>query len=186
MLRQDPDVIMVGEVRDDDTAQLALEAAMTGHLLFTSLHANNAIGAIQRLENLGCSRALIGQALALVLIQRLARRLCPRCTVMEQPPPVMIENLAAYGLADPANPQPLPRGAGCAECKHTGYNGRIAVAEMLVVNDPMRAQIMADASPPELEKFALEQRILVPFRRSALSLMARQMISASEALLTLT
>jgi type IV pilus assembly protein PilB len=186
MLRQDPDVIMVGEVRDDDTAQLALEAAMTGHLLFTSLHANNAIGAIQRLENLGCSRALIGQSLALVLIQRLARRLCPRCTVMEQPPTVMVDNLAAYGLADPADPQPLPRGKGCAECKQTGYNGRIAVVEMLQVNDGMRAQIMADASPPELEKLALDARVLVPFRRSALSLMARQMISASEALLTLT
>src|SRR5262249_39159555 len=100
MLRQDPHVIMVRQGPDGDTAQLAFEAAMTGHLLFTSLHANNAIGAIQRLENLGCSRALIGQSLALVLIQRLARRLCPRCTVLEVPPPVMVENLAVYGLAE--------------------------------------------------------------------------------------
>jgi type II secretory ATPase GspE/PulE/Tfp pilus assembly ATPase PilB-like protein len=97
MLRQDPDVIMVGEVRDDDTAQLALEAAMTGHLMVTSLHANNAVGVVQRLEHLGCPRPLIGQSLALVLVQRLARRLCPLCTTREVPPAMVLENLAAHG-----------------------------------------------------------------------------------------
>ena len=186
MLRQDPDVMMVGEVRDDDTAQLALEAAMTGHLLFTSLHANNAVGAIQRLENLGCSRALIGQSVALILVQRLARKLCSRCTVLEQPPPIVIDNLAAHGLVDRTAPAPMPRGAGCAECNQTGYNGRTAVVEMLQMNDVLRAQIMAGTSLAELEKLGLEQGSLVPFRRSAIFLMGKQMISPSEALLTLT
>jgi len=189
MLRQDPDVMMVGEVRDDDTAQLALEAAMTGHLLFTSLHANNAVGVIQRLENLGCSRALIGQSVALILVQRLARKLCPRCTVLEQPPPIVIDNLAAHGLVDrsSASAAPsMPRGAGCAECNHTGYMGRVAVVEMLQLTDVLRAQVMAGTSLAELDKLGLEQGALVPFRRSATFLMSKQMISASEALLTLT
>jgi type IV pilus assembly protein PilB len=185
MLRQDPDVIMVGEIRDEDTAQLALEAAMTGHLLFTSLHANNAVGAIQRLEDLECSRALIGQSLALVLVQRLARRLCARCTVTELPPPIMIDNLAAHGLIDPKNPAALPRPVGCPECNQTGYVGRIAVVEMLHVNDAMRSQIMAGGSLSDLDRAATEAGNLVSFRRSAIHLMSRQLISPSEALLTL-
>ena len=139
MLRQDPDVIMVGEVRDDDTAHLALEAAMTGHLMLTSLHANNAAGLIQRLENLGCGRPLIGQSLALGLVQRLARRLCPRCTTLEVPPPIVLENLAAHGLADRRVAAPLPRAVGCPECNQTGYSGRVAVLEMLAVDDALRA-----------------------------------------------
>ena len=185
MLRQDPDVIMVGEVRDEDTAQLALEAAMTGHLLFTSLHANNAVAAIQRLENLGCSRALIGQSLALVLVQRLARKLCTRCTKLEVPPPVMTENLAAQGLIERAAPTPMPRAVGCGDCNNTGYSGRVAVIEMLQLNYPLRALIMSGVSLADLEKAAADSGSLVTFRRSAAELMNRQMITPSEALLTL-
>jgi type II secretory ATPase GspE/PulE/Tfp pilus assembly ATPase PilB-like protein len=185
MLRQDPDVIMVGEVRDDETAQLALEAAMTGHLMLTSVHANNAIGVIQRFEHLGCARALIGQSLALVLVQRLARRLCPRCTTTEVPPPIVVENLAAHGLFDRDKPVALPRGVGCADCNQTGYVGRIAVIERLALDDALRAQIMAGAAVPELERIATESRNLISFRRSALHLMAKHMISPAEALLTL-
>jgi type IV pilus assembly protein PilB len=186
MLRQDPDAVMVGEVRDDETAQLALEAAMTGHLLFTSLHANNATGVLQRLENLGCSRPLIAQSVALVLVQRLVRRLCSRCAVVEPPPPVMLENLASLGLIDRASPPPLPRTVGCAECNQTGYNGRIAVVEMLQMGDPQRAHVMAGGSLADLEREAIESGALIPFRSSALHLMEKKMISPSEALLTVT
>mgnify|MGYP000361349155 CR=1 FL=1 len=185
MLRQDPDVIMVGEVRDDLTAQLALEAAMTGHLLLTSLHANNAVGVIQRFEHLGCARPLIGQALALVLVQRLVRRLCPRCVTLEVPPPVVIANLIAHGLAERDREQALPRAVGCTDCGQTGYAGRVAVVEMMTIDDALRAQIMAGAPPTTLERVALEARTLYSFRRSALQLMARQMISPAEALLTI-
>jgi type IV pilus assembly protein PilB len=186
MLRQDPDAVMVGEVRDSETAQLALEAAMTGHLLFTSLHANNATGVIQRLENLGCSRPLIAQSVALILVQRLVRRLCPRCAEVEPPPPIMLENLASYGLVNPAAPPPLPRPVGCVECNHTGYNGRIAVVEMLQMGDAQRAQIMAGANLAELERTAIESGALTPFRQSALLLMEKRLITPSEALLTVT
>jgi type IV pilus assembly protein PilB len=186
MLRQDPDVIMVGEVRDDDTAQLALEAAMTGHLLLTSLHANNAVGVIQRLENLGCPRPLIGQSLGLILVQRLARRLCQRCTTTELPPPIVLTNLAAHGLIERDVEAEMPRAVGCAECNHTGYSGRVAVVEMLALDDAMRAQITAGASVTELERVAAEERRLYSFRRAAHHLLSRHIISPAEALLTLT
>jgi type II secretory ATPase GspE/PulE/Tfp pilus assembly ATPase PilB-like protein len=187
MLRQDPDAVMVGEVRDSETAQLALEASMTGHLLFTSLHANNATGVIQRLENLGCSRPLIAQSLALVLVQRLVRRLCPRCATVEPPPPIMLENLAGHGLVDPAAaPPPLPKPVGCAECNHSGYSGRIAVVEMLQMGDPQRAQVMSGATLADLEHDAIASGALLPFRQSALFLMEKRMITPSEALLTVT
>ncbi|HWO20302.1 MAG TPA: ATPase, T2SS/T4P/T4SS family [Kofleriaceae bacterium] len=186
MLRQDPDVMMVGEVRDEETARLALEAAMTGHLMLTSLHANNAAGVIQRLEHLGCGRPLIGQSLALALVQRLARRLCPRCTTLEVPPPIVVENLAAHGLADRRAAVPLPRAVGCPDCGQTGYAGRVAVVEMLLLDEELRAQIMAGASPAELERAAAGAGSLVSFRASALGLMARQLISPAEALLILS
>jgi len=185
ILRQDPDVIMVGEVRDDDTAQLALEAAMTGHLMLTSLHANNAVGVVQRLENLSCPLPLIGQSLALVLVQRLARRLCPRCSTTEVPPPVVLANLAAHGLVERDQRVAMPRAVGCAECNHTGYAGRVAVVEMLALDDSLRARITAGASVTELERHAAESKLLHSFRRSSLQLMSRQMISPAEALLLL-
>jgi type IV pilus assembly protein PilB len=185
MLRQDPDVIMVGEVRDDDTAQLALEAAMTGHLMLTSVHANNAVGVIQRFEHLGCARPLIGQSLALAVVQRLARRLCPRCTTTEVPPPIVLANLAAHGLVEPGRRPALPRAVGCAECNQTGYAGRVAVVEMLALDDALRAQIMAGAPITELERLATDARLLYSFRQSALQLMARQILTPAEALLTL-
>ncbi|HSK04185.1 MAG TPA: ATPase, T2SS/T4P/T4SS family [Kofleriaceae bacterium] len=185
MLRQDPDVIMVGEVRDDDTAHLALEAAMTGHLMLTSLHANNAVGVVQRLEHLGCGRPLIGQSLALVLVQRLARRLCPRCTQAEVPPPIVLETLAAQGLADRRAAVPLPRAVGCPECNQTGYAGRVAVLEMLLLDDALRGLIMAGVPLPELERVATASGALVSFRASSLELMKKHLISPAEALVVL-
>jgi type IV pilus assembly protein PilB len=186
MLRQDPDVIMVGEVRDDLTAQLALEAAMTGHLMLTSLHANTAVGVVQRFEHLGCARPLIGQSLALVLVQRLARRLCPRCTTTDVPPPIILSNLAAHGLVERDREVALPRAVGCAECNQTGYAGRVAVVEMLALDDALRAQIMAGTPITALERIAGEAKMLYSFRRSALHLMTKQLISPAEALLTLS
>jgi type II secretory ATPase GspE/PulE/Tfp pilus assembly ATPase PilB-like protein len=175
---------MVGEVRDDSTAPLALEAAMTGHLMLTSVHANNAVGVIQRFEHLSCPRPLIGQSLALVLVQRLVRRLCPRCTTTEVPPPIVIANLAAHGLVDRDQPA-MPRPVGCAECGQTGYAGRVAVVEMLALDDALRAQIMTGAPASTLERVAIDARLLYSFRRSALHLMSRNLISPAEALLTL-
>ncbi|MBI2897419.1 MAG: Flp pilus assembly complex ATPase component TadA [Deltaproteobacteria bacterium] len=183
MLRQDPDVVMVGEVRDEETAKMALEAAMTGHLLFTSMHANDAITAVQRFENLGCGRSLIAQSLALVLVQRLVRRLCPGCCRAEVPAPILFESLVARGLVDRSAQVPLPRAVGCDACGQTGYSGRIAVVETLQVTDEIRAGLMAGQHLAELARMATESRLLFTFARYASFLMARKVVGPSEALL---
>jgi type IV pilus assembly protein PilB len=183
-MRQDPDVIMVGEVRDAETAQLALEAAMTGHLLLTSFHASNAMAVIPRLDNLECNRTMIAQSLALIVVQRLARRLCPRCLTTEPPPPVLLASLAERGLVDRAAAVPLPRATGCAECSHSGFAGRVAVIESLRLGEDLRTALMADKPLHEIEEMALEAGLLIPFRRYASFLMTRKLIGPAEALLT--
>jgi type IV pilus assembly protein PilB len=182
-LRQDPDVIMVGEIRDDETAKIALEAAMTGHLLFTSLHAPTAIGVLQRFENLGAARSLVAQSLALVIVQRLARRLCASCVKVEPPAPLLYETLAARGLVEPAAPVPLPRPVGCETCRGTGHLGRVAVVEALQLTDEVRSGLMSGAPLGDLERIARETGVLFTFQRSASHLMARKIIAPSEALL---
>ena len=176
---------MIGEVRDEETARLALEAALAGRLVLASLHAHGALGAVQRLEHLGCSRPLIGQSLALALAQRLARRLCPRCVAVEPPPPVLLESLAARGLADRRAPAPLPRPVGCPDCGQTGYAGRVAVVEALLLDGELCAQLTAGVPLPELERAATESGALTTFRVSALRLMSSHILSPAEVLLTL-
>ena len=143
VLRQDPDVLMVGEIRDRETAELALEAAMTGHLLLTSIHANNALAAVQRLINIGCEQTAIAQSLALVLVQRLVGRMCSHCVVNETPPPILHQTLAKRGIVEASAPVPLPRARGCDACNQTGQAGRIAVIESLLVTDAVRNELMA-------------------------------------------
>jgi type II secretory ATPase GspE/PulE/Tfp pilus assembly ATPase PilB-like protein len=184
MLRQDPDVIVVGEMRDQDTARIALEAAMTGHLLLTSLHANNAVAAVQRLENLGVGRALIAQSINLVLVQRLVRKLCSACRKLDPPTPAMLESLIAHRVVEKGT-QTLPRALGCDACAGTGYVGRAAVVESLQINDAVREAI-ADGRPlAEVQQIARDGRALVRFLDYARHLLAKQVISASEVLLSL-
>ncbi len=130
-LRQDPDVIMVGEIRDTETAQIAVQAALTGHMILSTLHTNTAAGAIGRLIDMGAEPFLLGSVLAGVLAQRLVRRLCPECRAAYHPDP---ETCAELGL--PADcPQPTwYRAAGCDACHGTGYSGRVAVFEFLAID----------------------------------------------------
>jgi len=184
VLRQDPDVIVVGEMRDDDTAQIALEAAMTGHLLLTSLHANNAVATIQRLENLGTGRALIAQSIHLVLVQRLVRKLCSACRKLDAPTPALLESLIARKIVDKGQ-QVLPRAVGCDACGGSGYVGRAAVVETLQITDAVRDAIAAGRPLAEVHQVAREGRALVPFIDYARHLLHKQIISASEVLLSL-
>ncbi len=184
MLRQDPDVVMVGEVRDEETAQLALEAAMTGHLVFTSIHANNAGAVVQRFENFGCNRTVIAQSLALVLIQRLARRLCPRCTVTGDVPELLRDSLIARELYDPKNPVPFPRAPGCDACDQTGLAGRVAVIESMRVNDEIRSMLMANRLLGDTIALAEQTGALVRFPRYASFMMEQRLIGPAEALLS--
>lgn len=182
-LRQDPDVIAVGETRDAATAQMALEAAMTGHLLLTSLHANDVAAALQRLESLGCSRTLISQSLALVLVQKLVRRLCRECLRVEAPPSAVVESLAARRLVERGAAPSLPRAVGCEACQGTGYQGRVLVVEHLQVSEATRDALMAGEALGDILRAAQERRAWQPFHASAALLMARKLISPSEALL---
>jgi type II secretory ATPase GspE/PulE/Tfp pilus assembly ATPase PilB-like protein len=183
MLRQDPDVIVVGEMRDQDTAQMGLEAAMTGHLLLTSLHANNAVAAVQRLENLGTGRALIAQSIALVMVQRLVKKLCSACRKLDPPTPALLEALIARKIVDKGT-QTLPRAVGCDACGGTGYVGRAAVVESMQINDQVREAIAAGRSLAEVQNVARETRALVPFVEYARTLLQKQVISAAEVLLS--
>jgi type IV pilus assembly protein PilB len=184
MLRQDPDVIVVGETRDHETAVLALEAAMTGHLLLTSLHANNSMAALQRLENLGCSRALIGQSVALVVVQRLVRKLCSACRKLDPAAPALLESLIARKIVDRGETL-LPRAVGCDACAGTGYVGRAVVVETLQLTDAVREALTSGRTLAEVQQLALSQRALQPFLEYSRFLLQRQIISANEVLLSL-
>jgi type II secretory ATPase GspE/PulE/Tfp pilus assembly ATPase PilB-like protein len=183
MLRQDPDVIVVGETRDEATAQIALEASMTGHLLLTSVHANNAVATIQRLENLGASRALISQSLHLVMVQRLVRKLCSACRKLDAPAPALLDSLIARKAVDKGT-QVLPRAVGCDACAGTGYVGRAAVVEALQITDSVREAIAAGRPLTDVQQLAKESRALVSFLDYARALLQKQIISASEVLLS--
>jgi type IV pilus assembly protein PilB len=186
LLRQDPDVIVVGETRDAETAVIALEGAMTGHLLFTSLHANNAMATFQRLENLGCSRALIAQSIALVVVQRLVRKLCGACRTQEPHPRALTEALVTRKVLDRSQlDAALPRAVGCDACNRTGYVGRCVVVESFQVNEEARAALASGKPLSQIEPFAITSRALLPFHQYAAALLQSQMISATEVLAAL-
>lgn len=151
ILRQDPDVILVGEIRDGETAQVASEAALTGHLVFSSLHANTALSAIVRLRELGVEGYLIAATLRGVIAQRLVRRLCPVCARTAPPTEAEAAAFAAQGL--PVPPQ-LRHAAGCASCDGSGYSGRIGIFDILEIDDAIRAAIDSDASELRLREAA--------------------------------
>jgi type IV pilus assembly protein PilB len=140
VLRQDPDVVFVGEVRDPETAKLALEASMTGHLVLTTLHTNSAPAAITRLVDMGVEPFLVASSLSLVVAQRLVRRVCEACSAPYTPPARVLTLLGIEG-DEMTGAQPR-RGVGCADCGNTGYRGRLGVFEVLPVTASMRAVLM--------------------------------------------
>jgi general secretion pathway protein E len=162
ILRQDPDVILVGEMRDPETAEVAVQAAMTGHLVFSTLHTNDAVGAIARLLDLGVPGYLISATLNAILAQRLVRRICPDCRTEDKP---SRESLSR--LTDGATPPlRLHRGAGCAACRGTGFRGRVGIFELLEIDDALRDAVLRGAPRSELKTLALAAG-MVPLRTSA-------------------
>jgi len=154
ILRQDPDVILIGEVRDQETGVLAAEAALTGHLVLTSLHTNDAPSSVVRLLELGVEPYLIAPSLIGVISQRLIRSICKACREMYAPDPA---ELAAIGLPHVPPGTQVARGRGCVACHGTGYQGRTAVRELLVVDDAMRALIARRAQGDELRAAAVQK-----------------------------
>ncbi|HWA87289.1 MAG TPA: type II secretion system ATPase GspE [Opitutus sp.] len=154
-LRQDPDVIMVGEIRDLETAQISIQASLTGHLVLSTLHTNDAAGAVTRLIDLGIEPFLIASTLDAVLAQRLVRRVCPRCRTAWEPPPAL---LAQLGIARASiGDRRFFYGRGCAHCSQTGYRGRVGIFEWLRITDAIRDLILARAPTLLIRQKAMEQ-----------------------------
>lgn len=154
ILRQDPDVILVGEIRDQETANIAIRAALTGHLVLSTLHTNSAPGAITRLLDMDVPSYLIASSLTCVLAQRLARMICRECkTPIPESDPQYQTSIETLGLE---RGFPLFRGVGCEHCNHTGMRGRLAIIEIFTVNNELRKAIMNKADSSEIQRIAVE------------------------------
>jgi type IV pilus assembly protein PilB len=159
ILRADPDVILVGEVRDRDTAQIAVEAALTGHLVFSTLHTNDAPSAVSRLIEMGIEPFLVASALDGVLAQRLARRLCDKCKEPYQPTlEALIEN--KFPLKDGEEPPKLYRAVGCNYCTRTGYRGRMALQELMLMSEEIERLVVEHKSSEEIKRVAVQQGMI--------------------------
>ncbi|MFN3652772.1 MAG: GspE/PulE family protein [Armatimonadota bacterium] len=154
LLRQDPDVIMVGEIRDEETAEIAVQAALTGHLVLSTIHTNSASGTIARLANMGIDPFLIASALAGISSQRLVGRVCPHCAEEYEPEPEVLERLGVP--PEYVRDWHFRRGVGCRTCLNRGYLGRIGLYEVLLTDDRLRQLIMRNASAGELEAAAMD------------------------------
>ena len=182
ILRQDPDIIMIGEIRDTETAEIAIEAALTGHQVLSTMHCNDAAGAIARLDDMGIAPFLISSSVILSCAQRLMRRICPHCKEPVTYPQKMYEDLNIdVNLFDGIT---LYRGRGCERCKNSGYTGRLAIIEAMTASDEIRKLIISRTNSRELSKVAISQGMRT-LRMAALD-RARDGVSTLEQVLLLT
>jgi type IV pilus assembly protein PilB len=155
ILRSDPDVVLIGEIRDHETAQIAIEASLTGHLVLSTLHTNDAPSAVTRLIEMEIEPFLVGSALDCIVAQRLARKLCDKCKAQYLP---TFDELQAMRFVQPGDPQPtLFKPTGCTSCSNTGYRGRIAIHEVMPVTEDIERLAVARASSAEIGRLAIEQ-----------------------------
>ena len=155
ILRQDPDIVMVGEIRDSETADIAVKSALTGHLVLSTLHTNDAPGAVTRLIDMGIEPFLVSSSLLMACAQRLVRKLCPHCKEVFQVP---LEAIQRWGMQpDDVAGNAFYRGRGCGRCKGTGYHGRVPILEVMPISNAMREQILRNASAQVLKAIALQE-----------------------------
>lgn len=179
IVRQDPDIILVGEIRDRETAETAIQSALTGHLLFSTLHTNDAAGAVTRLLDIGVENFLLSSTLLGILAQRLVRVICPHCKMRVEPEAKLIR---AMNLSpDKICGIEFFAGAGCEECNHTGFRGRIGIFEYLPVDDDIRREITARSSTERIKDVALEKGI-VTLRQDGWDKVKRGITTISEVL----
>lgn len=152
-LRQDPDIIMVGEIRDFETAEIAVKAALTGHMVLSTLHTNDAPQTINRLLNMGVEPFLVASSVNCIIAQRLARRICPQCKVEIDPPAEALRDLGVK--MEDIGTFPVYQGSGCATCSNTGFKGRIALYEVMPITDELKELVLAGASALELKREAI-------------------------------
>ena len=155
ILRQDPDIVMIGEIRDSETADIAVKAALTGHLVLSTLHTNDAPGVVARLIDMGIEPFLVSSSLLMACAQRLVRKLCPHCKEVFEVP---TEAIQRWGLKpDEVADNIFYRGRGCSRCKEPGYRGRMAVLEVMTNSNEMKGQILLNASAQVIKEIALQE-----------------------------
>ncbi|MBW2426712.1 MAG: type IV-A pilus assembly ATPase PilB [Deltaproteobacteria bacterium] len=177
-LRQDPDIIMVGEIRDFETAEIAVKAALTGHMVLSTLHTNDAPSTINRLLNMGIEPFLVASAVNCIVAQRLARRICPEC--VGDDPEVTSEQLLDAGLSEEEAKSYKPvKGMGCGNCSDTGFKGRVALYEVMVMTDQLKEFVLNGASSAEIKREAIRGG-MVTLRRSALNKLLEKTTTLSE------
>lgn len=177
ILRQDPDVVMIGEIRDSETAEHAVQASLTGRMVYSTLHANTTIGGVARLIDLNIERGMIAYAIRGIIAQRLVRKICDKCRQPDPNPRAeYINYLGMQGMSIH-----YERGAGCAECAGTGYRGRIGVFEVLIFDDEFRAMIVDKASMSELQAYA-ERSGMMTLRQNAINLVMQGVTTVDEAI----
>jgi len=180
-LRQDPDIIMVGEVRDLETAQIATKAALTGHLVLSTLHTNDAPSTITRLADMGIEPFLIATSVRLVIAQRLMRKICAECKTEDHP---SSEELRLLEISDAeAKGIKFFKGAGCSSCAGTGFKGRVAIHQVLPVSEGIKKLIVDRATPDEIEKVSVAEGI-ANLRMSALEKLKAGITTAQEVIKT--
>lgn len=173
ILRQDPDVIMIGEIRDEETAEIAVRSAITGHIVFSTLHTNDAPGAILRLVDMGVEDYLVADALVGVIAQRLVKRICPVCKKKGR---TNAKEMEILGIEEPTN---IARPEGCQFCNYTGYKGRIAVHEIMYMTDTMKNAVVSEKNLDHLRALAIENG-MVPLWNSCRNLVFRGITSIQE------
>jgi type IV pilus assembly protein PilB len=156
ILRQDPNIIMVGEIRDKETVEIAIRASLTGHLVLSTLHTNDSLGTVTRLLDMGVEPFLLASSLSGIVSQRLVRKVCRDCAEIQEPTKRETEIFAKRGIKI----EMITRGRGCASCNMTGYKGRIALHEVLVINEDMRKMIMNKESPHKLRDLAVKNKTI--------------------------
>jgi len=176
-LRQDPDVVMLGEIRDPETANIAVQASLTGHLVLSTLHTNDAPASITRLINIGVEPYLISSAVNAILAQRLVRKVCPHCKEEYEPSTEMKEFLAMQGFVN----EKTYHGTGCDRCRKTGYSGRLGIYELLVMDDSLRDLVTANPDVTNLRKVCRE-RGLVTLREDGFAKVQKGLTTVDEIL----
>jgi type II secretory ATPase GspE/PulE/Tfp pilus assembly ATPase PilB-like protein len=178
ILRQDPDVVMVGEIRDSETAEIAIRAALTGHQVFSTLHTNDATGAVTRLLDMGIEAFLIASSLEGVLAQRLVRKICPNCRVESDVAPALRSKIEA--LSGRKIEGAFFHGKGCEECRNVGYRGRVGIFELLTITPELKEMILQKRSNAELKSAA--QRSMMTMHQDALQKASAGLTSLDEIL----
>jgi len=167
LMRQDPDIIMVGEIRDTETAEIAIQAALTGHLVLSTLHTNDTPGALSRLSDLKVEPFLLASSIVGVLAQRLVRKICKQCKVQHEA--TEKERAVLFPNGNPPSSVTLYHGEGCKACKKSGYSGRMGIFEVLIITDDLRALILQKAAPMSIRDKARETQDMKSLREDGIA-----------------